>query len=304
MSRKFYRLLVFGFVLLSSIFNCFSQTNQIVAKVNNGVITSDDLEKYSQMLLSKNDRQALAASKEELKKEALNRLIEDRLILQEAKKEEIEVPPVWLENKIKQLISRHPSQEAFYESLEEQGITMSYLKERLREQYLMKEIIDQNVRAKVVIAPGEINQCYQENQEDFQSRCRVSFFIAKDANKSVLENIKNFIETEGITKAKEKYKNELTKIDSYLDQLQKPLEQALKMLKDDKTSITKINDLYYLIYRQEIELPRMLTLSEVQDQVYKYLWQRRFSKEFNQWVDSLREDAVIKVYSSPDFKNN
>ncbi len=281
----------------------FAEINKIVAKVNNDIITSDDLQKYVQMLAARRGDPAVDLNQDELRKEALNRLIEDRLILQQAKKEDIEVPSTWLENKIKQLIARHPSQEAFYDSLQKQGITMSYLKKRLSQQYLLKEVIDKEVRAKIAIAPGEINQFYQENQADFQSPSKVSFFIAKDSDREKIENMKNFIEKEGIEKGKENYKNVLSNIESYINQLQKPLAEALTKLKDKELTITKINKLYYLVYREKMESPRELTLSEVQDQVYEYLWQQQFSQEFNSWVDALKEKAVIKNYSSPDLLN-
>jgi hypothetical protein len=298
MKDKISKILILLFLMPFGLTVCLAQANQIVAKVNNEIITTDDLERYSKMLLSKDNKEFLGLSQEDFKKKAVNRLIEDRLILQQAKKEGIEVPQSWLENKIKQLESGYPNRELFYDSLENQGLSLSYLKKSLAERYLMKEAINRNVRVKVSVLPGQIEQCYKENKQDFQTPPLAVFFIAKGKNRQRLEDIAETIEKEGIDKAEKKYENELSEINSYLKQLQEPLAQAVAELEDKKHSIKKVDDLYYLIYRDKIKPAHTLELSRVQDKVYKYLWQKSFSKKFNQWVDSLKEDAVIKVYLS------
>ncbi|MCF7870772.1 MAG: SurA N-terminal domain-containing protein [Candidatus Omnitrophica bacterium] len=296
MKDKISKILIFLFLLPFSLNVCLAQANQIVAKVNDEIITTDDLKRYSQMLLSKNNKELPGLNQKDFKKEALNRLVEDRLILQQAKREDIEVPQFWLEDKIKQLESGYSNRELFYDSLEDQGFSLSYLKKRLREKYLMKEVINRNVRAKVSILPGQIEQFYKENKQDFQAPPLAVFLIAKEKDRQQLEDIAEVIKKDGIEKAKKEYENELSEIKSYLNQLQEPLAQALENLADNKYSIKKIDDLYYLIYRSKIEPAHALELSKVQDKVYRYLWQRSFSKKFNQWVDSLKEDATVKIY--------
>jgi hypothetical protein len=304
MKRAINRKIIILFILFFNFIICFGQTNYIVAKVNNQIITLDDLDKYSQMILNKNDKQILATKEEVLKKEALSRLIEDKLILEEAKKEGIEAPQSWLESKIEQLASAGSSREAFYNSLKEQGITISYLKKRLSQQYLMREIIDRKVKAEISVLPGKIEQFYKENKKEFQSPALVDFVIAKEKDKKKLEDISTFIEKEGIKKAEEKYSNQLSEINTDLDQLQESLSEALKSLKDKEHLIKKIDDSYCLIYRKKVEPSRALTLSEAQDRVYKYLWQKQFSERFNDWVDSLKKDAVIEIYFFSKSQNN
>ncbi|MCF7869952.1 MAG: SurA N-terminal domain-containing protein [Candidatus Omnitrophica bacterium] len=291
------------FILFFNFIICFGQTNHIIAKVNNQIITSGDLEKYSQMILNKNNKQILT-TEDQVQEEALNRLIEDKLILEEAKKEGIEAPQSWLENKIEQLALAGSDREAFYDSLKEQGVTISYLKNRLSQQYLMKEIIDRKVKAEISVLPGKIEQFYKENRKEFQSPALVDFVIAKGKDKKMLEGISTFIEKEGIKKAEEKYNSQLSEINTSLGRLQEPLSEALKSLKDKEHLIKKIDDLYYLIYRKKVNPSQALTLSEAQDKVYKYLWQKQFSERFNDWVDSLKKDAVIEIYSFANSQNN
>ncbi|MFO8052585.1 MAG: SurA N-terminal domain-containing protein [Candidatus Omnitrophota bacterium] len=304
MKKNIVRPLIVLFVLPFSLAVCFAQTNYIVAKVNNEVITSDDLEKYSQMLLNKNNKQIPDRDGRNFSKMALDRLIEDRLILEEAKKEEIEVPQTWLEGKIKELASTYPDRESFYSSLKEQGLTISYLKKRLSQQYLMKEVINRKVKAEVSVLPGQIEQFYKKNKKKFLSPPLAVFFIAKEKDKKELEDISDFIEREGIKKAAQKYSNQLSEINTYLNQLQESLSEALESLEDKEYLIKKIDDLYYLIYRKKVEPSRTLTLSETQDKVYKHLWEKRFSEKFNQWVNSLKKDAVIKIYSLKSYQNS
>ncbi len=298
--KRLFFLVIFSLLAVSG----FSQANQIIAKVNNEAITSDDLERYLQMIGNKINNRNEEAGQEKLEKEALNRLIEDRLILQQAKKENIEAPQDWLENKVKQLLSTYPDQESFEASLKKEGLTMSYLKTSLREQYLMREAIDRNIKAKVSVVPGQISRYYAENKKDFQSPPKAIFFLAKGKDEQGLENIADFIQKEGVEAAADKYKGQLLELDTYLSQIQEPLAETLESLEDGKLRIKEINGSYYLIYRKRIEPPRPLTLSEVQERIYKHLWQEGFSKRFNQWVESLKEDAVIKIYPATAPKAN
>lgn len=288
----------FSFLFLS--LYIYAQPNRIIARVNNEAITLRDFNNY-QRAFSVEGALGLGAADEDSKKELLNRLIEDRLILQQAKREDIEVPEGWLQERVAQLVSSYPSQEAFTESLAQEGVTLAYIKERLRHQYLMREVINQEVRFRVSVLPGQISQYYQDNLENFQTAPRVVFLLAVDQSRSKLEEIGFLIDSEGIREAQIEFSQHFSEFELYLDQLQEHLESVLVKLKDESYIISEADDRFYLVYRKRLYPPRPLSISEAQEEAYHILWQKDFNKRFEQWVKSLHRDAVIEIYSLEDL---
>ncbi len=292
---NFLKKIIFLFLLFAFCPNALAQSNRIVARVNNEIITQGDLANY-QVMLSIRDSHDLTGRIEDEKEEALSRLIEDRLILLKAKAEDIEVSRDWLDSRIAQLASAYPDFDTFSESLREQGISLSYLRRRFEEQFLMQEIINRKVRAQVSILPGQISQYYKKNMIDFEAPRQVSFLIARSQNEDDLKKISNTLSSQGLDRAKALFDQELSEMCLYLDKLQEPLAEALAELDDGSHKILAIGNTYYLVYRKEMDSPRLLSLSEAQEEVYRRLWQEEFSRKFRQWVDSLKEGAVIETF--------
>lgn len=286
------------FPLLVLIFCGFSQGNRMVAVVNNEAITLRDLRNYQEMVIAARGEIAVIenGSEPESKKEALERLVEDRLILQQAHEEEIEIPRHWLQSRIKQISSMYPSREAFLDSLEKQGLTLRQVKERLAEQFLSREIINRKVREEIFILPGQIKEYYQKNQDNFKTSPKVFFLTARKEDTGELKKIGNLIDREGIASAKQNYGNAFSTHSFYFEQLQPQLEDVLLNLDDASYLITQIGQENYLIYREKVEPGRPLSLSEAQEKVYQQLWEKKFHEKFDQWIQSLRKEAVIKKY--------
>ncbi len=288
---------LFYFLGLGSIF----AANRVVAVVNNEVITARDLNNYYKVASMQRanqffDIEDIEKEKEKAKKEILDRLIDDRLILQQAKKEGIEVSASWVQARVNQLAAGYPSLTSFSESLEREGFSLAYLKRRFRQQYLTRTIIDQRIRAQISISPRQISQYYQDNREAFQGISEAVFFMASDKDRSNLERIAGRIDRSGISRAKDRHKNELSRFDVRLDQLKESLAEVLLEIGDGSHKIIETQDGYRLLYRKKVKPSRFLALAEVQDKIYRILWEKEFSLKFNQWVDSLREEAVIRVY--------
>jgi hypothetical protein len=87
------------------------EVSKIIAKVNNQVITSKDLNDFYKILAYRllSDETDISLDDENFKKEVLDKLIEDKLILDQAKKEKLEVPAAWVEAKLNEMVAASPS---------------------------------------------------------------------------------------------------------------------------------------------------------------------------------------------------
>ncbi|MCQ9205075.1 MAG: SurA N-terminal domain-containing protein [Omnitrophica bacterium] len=299
--RLFRRLAVLNFCFATLIFIETGQAEdiaRIVVTVNDQVITNRDLDDYCKILevIPVDERGKLSCRNEEYKRAALSRLIEDKLILDEAKREEIRIPHSWIDDKLNNMISVYPSREDFEKSLLKRDLTVTRVKEKIKEQYLTRTVIDRYVKSFIGVSPQAISSYYLTNREKFYSSAKYIFYIAKSKQKDDLEKIAYLIKEKGIVRVQESYRSILSKIESTDSELREEISKIFKGLAVGGYKIEKSGGIYYLIYLEELFPPRQLTLSEAKEQVYSHLWTEEFRKRFNEWVEELKKKAVIKVY--------
>ena len=290
-------LLIIALIIFS--FNlCAEEISKIIVRVNNQVITSRDLDEYCKVLSSRflDQAEEVLIDDKEFKEKALGRLIEDTLILDKAKQEGIEISSFRIENKIDQLISSHSTREDFQKSLEEKGLTIALLRRRIEDQFRLKDIVDKYVRFRVGVAPKEISNYYSEHLDAFYSSPGYIFYIAKSTDRAVLAKISNVIKEEGILQALAQYGDSLIKLELSQDELRPEISEILESLEVKKHKIAKVESMFHLIFLEEKVFPEQLSLGEVKEAIYAYLWDVKFKEKFTEWVGQLKEDAVIKNY--------
>ncbi len=133
----------------------FAETaNRIVAIVNDEVITESDVTSRLNALLE--DRESPPSNEAhdvEMQHVILRRLIEQQLMLQEARKAGIASESDEVSKRFEQLRSQVGSEQEFRESLAKSHLSESQLKEKIREQLLVQRLIDTKVRAQIVGSP-------------------------------------------------------------------------------------------------------------------------------------------------------
>lgn len=158
---------------------------KIVAIVNDEVITEAELDRalapvqlQMQATLAPEE---LAREMNRVRAEVLERLIEERLMLQEARNPRpvevakgkvgtpppIEVTPAEVDEMLREVRGRFPSEEAFTEALAAQGLAEEDLRQRFREQITIRKLIDREARYRVTVSPAEVTEYYQNHPEEF-----------------------------------------------------------------------------------------------------------------------------------------
>ena len=124
--------------------------NKILAVVNDDVVTETDLDEALSSsiddLKKEYSGEELKTKTEEVRKELLNQMIENKLILQEAKKANIAVDDNEVEQRLKDVKSRFPSEDIFYAEIEKSGVSTDVLKRRYKENIMMGKLVDHEVR--------------------------------------------------------------------------------------------------------------------------------------------------------------
>lgn len=139
-------------VLIINFVNNNNNESEVVAAVNGEEITKDEL--YDAMFTNGG-------------REVLERLISNRLILQEAKELEISVDEEDIDAEIGKVIKEnfYGAEDYFYQALEQYGLTEEALRKDLEIELLFRKI----VREQIEITDEEVREYYTENQYLFNT---------------------------------------------------------------------------------------------------------------------------------------
>lgn len=277
---------------------------QIVAVVNNDAITKKDLDDFSRFmqmqLSSQYQGEALKEKIESLKAELLDKLIEDRLILQEAKRSNIRVEESRVRAKINEIKRQYPSEAAFESALASQGLVQADIETRIREQLLMYMFIDAKVRSRIVVKPSEVTDFYEKHIGEFMlPEKREVEAIAIDDPEKVKSIGDNINKGAGLEEIASRYSLNISELDFFKgDELKKGVSDIIFSLEPGKMSApTRIGDAYYVFRLKNINPPRQQTLAEVQEKVCDFIFNSKMQEEMNKWLDELKSKSYIKTYS-------
>ena len=273
------------------------EITKIIAKVNNCVITSKDLYDYCRSLTYRlgEARSRISCENEQVRKETLQRLIDDKLILDEAKRDELEISRSWVDEQFNKIAAAHPSHRDFERSLEEKGLTITLMKERIGEQYLMRQTIGNYVKSFVKVSPQEISRYYQDNPEKCYSDKQFVFYLVQSDTRAPLESIYQIIKEKGISEAEKFHGDSLIKLKSQKAELKEEIATILEESEEGDLKIARFNEKFCLIYLDEIIPTCLLSLEEIKEEIHSYLWQRKFKRKFTEWLKELRAKAVIEI---------
>ncbi len=274
---------------------------KIVAVVNQEIITQRDLESFlnfmrvqlSKQFSSKEIEEKIAAMKADL----LDRLIEDRLILQEARRNNLQVDEARVKSKISELKKRYSSDVEFENSLKTQGLVEADLEVKIREQLLMFNIVETKIRNKISVKPAEITQYYnRENSEFNQTEKREFQSLAGTDQEKALKIVLDLRDNKDLNEVAKESAFTLNVFSSYKGgELKKEVEDVLFNLKSGEVSEPlKINDNYYVFKLIKITPPRKQVLSESQDFIYSLLYEKKMQEAMFKWVEELKKKAYIK----------
>jgi len=170
-----YSFRIWGFLLfflldsLTAINSRGELLDQIVAKVGREIILESEINEQVEMYLAQTGTTLDSTGLRELKKEILERMIDNKILLAEAKQDSIEVKKSELseasEKTMEEIKARFPSVEEFQKRLEDEGTTEEGLKKKLegevKDRLLIQKLIDKRIRPKVDVSPKEVEEFYK-----------------------------------------------------------------------------------------------------------------------------------------------
>ena len=145
--------------------------DRVIAVVNNDVITLSELQEGLAFYLYETKDRVKPGDEEALKQRLLNRMIENRLQLQEAGREQITADDAEISEQLADVMKRlnAKTQEEFEQVVKAQGLTLEGVKKRLKDQVLVQKVTRRKVQLRVTVTEQEIEQYLVENREKLET---------------------------------------------------------------------------------------------------------------------------------------
>ena len=202
--KKLFLLFGFFFVLFSPIPSTEAVVDRVVAVVNQEIITLSELEKWINPVkeeMGGENRLEKLERVQALRREVLEKLIEEKLIDQEVKKLAIKVSSKEVEAALDEVKQRNSAtQEQLEKALSAEGLTLESYKKQIEKSLQRRKLISSEVKAETKTGEKELREFYQKNIDRYRINetfrpAHILFVIPKEATQEQVGEIRKKCET-------------------------------------------------------------------------------------------------------------
>jgi peptidyl-prolyl cis-trans isomerase SurA len=230
---------------LLSVAGCNRQTQHspdVWGVVNGKEIKKDEVEKYYRTRVNPEGQAPSAEEALSLKLNVLDELINNEILIERAKKLNLEASDGEVEDKFTELKSPYTEDE-FQRQLKERGVSVDDLKRDLRRQLSIQKLLNREVVAKISITDGDVAEFYNANKAQFnvaEPQFRIAQIVVTPRKEPQIRNRKNDDATNEV-EAQRKVKMLMDRLNSGADFAQMAMDYS-----EDANSSATGGDLGYV----------------------------------------------------------
>ena len=288
----------------------------IVAVVNDEIITLSQYkakhEEFLQSLRAQFQGEEFRKQYESLRKDMLENMIMEVLLLQEAKKQGINVNEQ-VNMAIKKIKEDNDIQtdEDLRRALAQQGMNLESFRKRMEDDILKQNIIFSEVRSSIVIDDTDVVNYYKQHPDEFTVPLEytLSAIYLSTEGKSEEEFLAKKKEIDEKIAAGEDFaslageysegpeKESQGDLGSFKEgELAENLRQAVEDLKEgETTSWIEMSNGWYLLKMRERKESHLQTFEEARKTIEEKLYQEQQDKKFKEFMTKLRERSFVKI---------
>lgn len=323
------RILFFSVFLFSLVLPAISFANVVdrsVAIVNEDTITLSEVNELGKSFFQKVTEETpapqLTEALQQARKTVIDKLIDKKLLLQAAKKLNIQVSDEDVENALQRLLaSNKTTMEQFRKEISAMGMSEKQYREDLREQILSSKLINYEVRSKVVISEDQILDYYDTHHTEqigggeyyilqigciWGTRDRNGTTSTQADAKAKAEKARALaVQGEDFKNLAKQYSDLPSASDGgdlgtfQKDEMAPYIRDAVAELKPGEiSSIVESENGYQffkLLANQEGKIVTKAPYESVKEEIREKLSQQVMERRFKEWLKTLRDKAYIKI---------
>lgn len=319
-------LVLYVFVCLPTVSVNAAIVDRNVAIVNQEAITLSEVDEIGKAYFQQIARNVPPAQQEaaiaQTRRQIIEKLIDQRLLLQEAKKYGITVTDAEVNGAVQRVLDNNKiDMQRFREELARIGMTERQYRNDLRDQLLGTKLINFEVRARVVIPENTIRSYYDNEYSEQQA---TGYHILQigcvwdmpDRSGNVLNKAAAKVKAEKIRQMVMKGKDfrELAKLHSDMpsarnngdlgtfgkEDMAPSMQEVISQLRQGEVSeIVEVENsfqFFKLLSSVTPDIPAVKPpYEEVKEKIQEKLYNEAMEKRFQTWIQGIRERAYIRV---------
>ncbi|MBW1796942.1 MAG: peptidylprolyl isomerase [Deltaproteobacteria bacterium] len=294
-------------------------SNRVVAIVNDEVITLYELNGRMKELAGMDPAEMRLRDEKqylEARRKTLNSLIEDKLTLQKIRRLGIKVTPKQVDAAIERIKRNNGlTQEDLIAGLKKQGMGYDSYREKVKVQLERMELINFEVRSKIIIREEDITEYYNKHRDEFvvKGKVHLAIIVLKQEGLSnqggsgslsrqaenILARLKGGEDFGELAKKFSKGPGAEDGGDVGFfkpSQLDPKLREIIKEMSPGDISEPIVRpsgiQIVKLIDNQE---ERLKPIEEVKKAIYQIFYQKEVNKRYSAWIKKLRDKAYTKI---------
>jgi peptidyl-prolyl cis-trans isomerase SurA len=307
--------LIYGWVSPSE-----AVVDRIVAVVNQEIITLSEVEKLSRPLqeeVQTEDRLERRVRIQGVFRKVLERLIEEKLIDQEAKKSGIKVSSKEVDGAIEEIKRRNGFDQGDFEKLlATEGLTLEILKKQIEKNLLRSKLISWAVKAELKAGEKELRDFYQKNIDRYRVNesfrlSQILFLVPKEAtpdqmrevrkrSQKVLEKIRGgedfgemaLLYSEDPGSRKDRGDIGYFKRGELLPVLER---EGLRLQVGEVSGVVRTEFGFHIVKLLDRKGGEPPPFEEIKEKVQTDYYEREMEKAFQQFLSKLKERSVIEI---------
>jgi parvulin-like peptidyl-prolyl isomerase len=288
---------------------------RILAVVNDEIISEQDLQLIMAPVISQYRTIYTGAEFEEKVKQArqefLNKVIEEKLVLSEAKRKQVIVKDEEVEELMADMRNKFPSREFFQKAISEQGLSEKKLTNRIHDQLMTQKLVAYEVKSKVSVSPGEVSDYYKAHPQEFTQDDRIKLLHilirigarSEDEAKTFADSIYARLQAGGSfselakqysegAEAKEGGEMGWIERGQLLGEID---DKVFNLEKDQFTQPIKSSLGFHIFKVVDTQKFAVKPLAEVRDQIQDVIFKEKLKVRLDQWIKDLRKNAYISI---------
>ncbi len=275
----------------------------ILARVNGETITLKDLEMEKNfMFFTQIQSTATPEVVENINKNLLGKIIDKKILLQEARRDHITVSKEESEKEITRIRGDYP-ENTFLKFFKENAISYEDWKNKLIELMIIQKLLDSKVQTNPVVSEEEIYLYYKSHIDDFKNINKILLrqILVQDA-KTAEEVKKRLKAGENFEKLASEFSISYEKKNGGLlpllsiNELPEELEDVFKLNVGEIFGPVKTDYGYHIVRVEKKLIRKKIELKEAKNTIIEILKREKINNSLKEYLTNLRKNAKIEIF--------